>query len=514
MQIYRLIKSSNINILLILLLFLLPLCKNKERPAMLKNKQLPLPNIVIIFTDDQGYADVGCFGAKTFKTPNIDKMADEGMRFTNFYVSEAVCSASRASLLTGCYAERISIIGALMPFTSRGLNPNEVTIAELLKSKGYTTGMVGKWHLGHYKKFLPLQNGFDVFFGLPYSNDMWPVDYDGKLIDKSSEKPWKAQWPTLALIDGNEKIDEIQTLDDQATLTRRYTQRAVRFIKRNKDKPFFLYFAHSMPHVPLGVSDNFKGKSDQGMYGDVIEEIDWSVGQIIETLKKFQLEDNTLIIYTSDNGPWLSYGNHGGSAYPLRGGKFTAFEGGIREPTIIKWPGHIPEGKVCSRIASTIDILPTLAAITGAEIPDKPIDGVSILPLMEDNCDATPRDEFFYYYYGELRAVRKGKWKLFFPHNSLSYEGMEPGKDGLPGKTKVVKVDLELYDLENDIGERDNVAVQYPEIVDSLNVIANKMREKLGDKLTNTKGNSIRPPGEISALKSFFVAIGRYIKRF
>lgn len=477
-------KKSCLFVFLTTALFLFS-CQRKEQ----------LPNIIIIFADDQGYADVGVFGAKGFSTPNIDKLADEGMRFTNFYVSEAVCSASRSSLMTGCYAKRVSIFGALMPWTTYGLNPEEVTIADMLREKGYTTGMVGKWHLGHDKEFLPLQNGFDEYLGLPYSNDMWAVDCDGKPVGPKSEKPWKAQYPPLELIDGNVKVDTIRNLSDQATLTTRYTERAVKFIEKNKDKPFFLYFAHSMPHVPLGVSDKYKGKSVQGMYGDVIEEVDWSVGQVVETLKRLGIEDNTLIIYTSDNGPWLNFGNHAGSAYPLREGKGTAFEGGVREPTVMKWPGHIPEGTVCNKIASTIDILPTLASVTGAELPLKPIDGVSILPLMEGKQNVTPRDEFFYYYNGELRAVRKGKWKLFFPHNSRSYEGMEPGKDGCPGKTKVLKVGLELYDLENDIGERNNLTLKYPDIIDSLNTIADNMREKLGDRLTNIKGTEVRPPG-------------------
>ena len=478
-------------------------------------KQEQLPNIIIIFADDQGYADVGVFGAKGFKTPNIDKLAEEGMRFTNFYVSEAVCSASRSSLLTGCYAKRVSIYGALMPWTTYGLNPEEVTIADMLKQKGYATGMVGKWHLGRNKEFLPLQNGFDEYLGLPYSNDMWPVDFDGKPITLKNERSWKAMYPPLELIDGNEPVDTIAGLDGQATLTTRYTERALQFIEKNKDKPFFLYFAHSMPHVPLGVSDKYKGKSEQGMYGDVIEEVDWSVGKVMETLKRLGIEDNTLVIYTSDNGPWLNFGNHAGSAYPFREGKGTAFEGGVREPTVMKWPGHIPEGTVCEKMASTIDLLPTIAVVTGAGLPEKPIDGVSILPLMEGRKDVTPRDEFFYFYTGQLRAVRKGRWKLFFPHKSRSYEGMEPGKDGFPGKTKILEVGLELYDLENDEGERSDVSARYPEIVDSLNRMAERMRQKLGDRLTNVKGVEVRPPGRINAgrmKKIDHLAVGKSVE--
>ena len=453
----------------------------------------PKPNIVIIFTDDQGYADVGCFGAKGFVTPNLDRMAEEGMRFTSFYVSQAVCSASRASLLTGCYSERVSIRGALMPWARIGLNPEEETIAEVLKKVGYRTAMFGKWHLGHYKEFLPPKQGFDEYLGLPYSNDMWPVDFDGKPVTSG----WKRFYPPLALIDGDKKVGEIDTLDDQAKLTTLYTQRAVQFIEKNKDRPFFLYLAHSMPHVPLGVSGKFRGKSAQGLYGDVIEEIDWSVGQVLETLKKHNLDENTLVIFTSDNGPWLNFGNHAGSALPLREGKGTAFEGGVREPCIMRWPGHIPAGSVCNKIASTIDLLPTLAAITGAPLPKKKIDGVNILPLLQGKSNANPRDTYFYYYGQELRAVRQGKWKLFFPHKSRSYQGVEPGRDGYPGPYATLQVGLELYDLENDISETTNVVDQHPDVVARLQKLAEQMREELGDRLTKRKGKGVREPGRI-----------------
>jgi len=305
------------------------------------------PNIVLIFTDDQGYHDLGCYGAKKFETPNVDKLAEEGMRFSQFYASQAVCSASRASLLTGCYAERVSIQGALMPWSSIGLNPEEETIAEILKRKNYRTGIFGKWHLGHQKKFLPPNHGFDKYLGLPYSNDMWPVDYDGTPLQKDD---WRAQYPPLPLIKNTTPVDTIETLEDQSTLTTRYTEAAVEFIEKNRDNPFFLYLPHSMPHVPLGVSDKFRGKSEQGMYGDVIMEIDWSVGQIMKTLKKFGLEENTLVIFASDNGPWLNYGNHAGSAKPLREGKGTMFEGGPRVPCVMKLDGVIPEVKVCHKI--------------------------------------------------------------------------------------------------------------------------------------------------------------------
>lgn len=456
-----------------------------------------LPNVVIVFTDDQGYGDVGCYGAKGFTTPNLDRMAEEGMRFTSFYVSQAVCSASRASLLTGCYAERVSIRGALMPWSENGFHPDEETIAELLKKRGYATAIFGKWHLGHHKEFLPLQHGFDEYFGLPYSNDMWPVDYSGRpLTDEDpGEKPSKLFYPVLPLIDGNEKVAEILSLDDQATLTTQYTERAVHFIDSNKDRPFFLYVPHSMAHVPLGVSDKFKGKSQQGMYGDVIMEIDWSVGEILKALERYGLDHNTLVIFASDNGPWLNYGNHAGSAYPLREAKGTAWEGGVRVPCIMRWPGRIPAGAICDKMASTIDILPTLAAITGAPLPKNRIDGVNILPLMEGAEGAHPRDHFFFYYGRALRAVRKGRWKLYFPHGFNSYSGVVPGADGYPGPYNFAETGLELYDLERDVSETLDVAAQNPDVVKELQALAEKARDDLGDSLTERKGKNVRPAG-------------------
>ena len=462
-----------------------------------KKESERLPNVVIIFTDDQGYADVGCYGAKGFKTPNLDRMAEEGIRFTSFYVSQAVCSASRASLLTGCYAERVSIRGALMPWSENGLHPDEVTIAELLKEKGYATAIFGKWHLGHHEEFLPLQHGFDEYFGLPYSNDMWPVDYDGRpLTDKNpGDKPVKLFYPALPLIEGNKKAAEILNLDDQATLTTQYTERAIHFIDTHKDQPFFLYVPHSMAHVPLGVSDKLKGKSEQGMYGDVMMEIDWSVGEILKAIERYDLEEDTLVIFASDNGPWLNFGNHAGSAHPLREAKGTAWEGGVRVPCIMRWTGRIPPGTVCDKMAATIDILPTLAEIVGAPLPKNDIDGVNILSLMEAVESDEPRDHFFFYYGRALRAVRKGPWKLYFPHGFNSYSGVVPGSDGYPGPYNYAQTGLELYDLEKDIGETVDVADQFPEIVKELETLAENARDDLGDSLTGRIGKKVRPPG-------------------
>ena len=458
------------------------------------------PNIVLIFTDDQGYADVGVYGAQGYSTPNLDQMADEGMRFTDFHVSQAVCSASRAALLTGCYSERVGVQGAYNHTARVGLNPEEETIAEILKNEGYTTAAFGKWHLGHHEKFLPLQQGFDEYFGVPYSNDMWPVDYSGAPV--SGTDHFKSFYPQLPLIEGNEKIEEILTLADQDRLTTRYTERAVKFIEKNKDNPFFLYLPHSMPHVPLGVSDKFKGKSEQGMYGDVIMEIDWSVGEILKALKTNGLDENTLVIYTSDNGPWLNYGNHAGLTGLLREGKGAMWEGGARVPAIMRWPGKIPQGFISNQLTATIDILPTIADIVGAYLPKKKIDGISFKSHLFGESIKSPRDEYNYYYVGELVAVRQGKWKLTFPHEYRSYLGVEPGNDGYPGPYARGNAGIELYDLENDISESYNVAEQFPEIVKRLKELGQNSREELGDRITKTKGSGVRPIGRLDLDRS------------
>lgn len=448
------------------------------------------PNIVLIFTDDQGYGDLGCYGAKGFTTPNIDKLARDGIRFTDFHVSQPVCSASRASLLTGCYANRIGIHGALGPNARHGINANETTLAELLKAKGYATGMVGKWHLGHYPQFLPTRHGFDSYFGLPYSNDMWPYHPEAKA----------GTYPKLPLFE-NEKIvvADVQA-KDQAKLTTQYTERAVKFIGENKAKPFFLYVAHSMPHVPLFVSDKFKGKSQQGLYGDVIEEIDWSVGEILKTLDEHKLAGNTLVVFTTDNGPWLSYGNHAGTAGKLREGKGTVWEGGVRVPFVARWPGTIPPNSECRLPAMTIDILPTVAKVVGAELPKHAIDGKDIGPLLRNDPGArSPQDAYFHYYNtNELQAVRSGKWKLMLPHTYRTMDGQEPGKDGTPGRYRQVKIESpELYDLDADVGETKNVAAANSDVVKKLLDYAETAREELGDSLTKRVGKGLREPGRL-----------------
>ena len=437
------------------------------------------PNIIIIFTDDQGYGDIGCYGATGFETPNLDKLASQGMRFTNHYSAQPVCSASRAGLLTGCYPNRIGITGALFPYHTIGLNPDELTIAEMLKTKGYATAIFGKWHLGHRKKFLPLQHGFDEYVGVPYSNDMWPINLDGTQ-DKPGEG--RGDYPHLPLVEGNETIEEIKTYAGQDKLTTLFTEKAVDFINRNYENPFFLYVPHSMPHVPLGVSDKFRAKSEQGMYGDVMMEIDWSVGQIVKALSDNKIEDNTIIIFTTDNGPWLNYGNHAGSSGGLREGKTTSWEGGQRVPFIIKWPGKTPEGLVCNKLSCTIDILPSIAEIVDADLPGHKIDGISVTELWKGGFDVKPRKELFYYFgKNNLNAVRKGNWKLVFPHTFRSYHVL-PGNNGRGGPRLMVTVDsLELYNMMRDPGEEYNVLDLYPEIVEELQEVAAKARKELGD---------------------------------
>jgi arylsulfatase A-like enzyme len=439
------------------------------------------PKVVIVFADDLGYADIGCFGARGYRTPNIDRIAAQGVRFSDFYVAQAVCSASRAALLTGCYPNRLGILGALGPSARHGIHADERTIADVLKTRGYATAIYGKWHLGHHEPFLPTHHGFDDYFGLPYSNDMWP-------------RHPTAKFPDLPLIEGTRTIE---TNPDQRQLTTWYTERAVRFIESNRERPFFLYVPHAMPHVPLFVSDKFRGKSDRGLFGDVIMEIDWSVGQILAALDRHGVADNTLVIFTSDNGPWLSYGNHAGSAGPLREGKGTTFEGGVRVPCVMRWPGKIPAGSVCREPAMTIDLLPTLARLAAAELPDRPIDGRDISALLADPTHAkSPHDALYFYWGQELQAIRSGRWKLHFPHAYRSLTG-EPGADGKPGPYAERNIELSLFDLETDIGELTSVAAEHPEVVERLKELAERVRDDLGDSATKREGKGVRSPGKI-----------------
>lgn len=448
-----------------------------------KEKKKLLPNIILIYLDDMGYGDLSITGTTGYTTPKIDLLAKEGMFFTRYYAPQAVSSASRAGLLTGCYPNRIGLSGALDHTSKSGIGDNEVTIPELLKSKGYATAAFGKWHLGCQPQFLPTKHGFDEFYGIPYSHDMWP-----------NHPTARNYYPPLPLLNGEQVLT---TNPDNTQFTTMFTEKAIEYMRRQKPNPFFIYLAHPLPHVPLAVSEKYNGKSQQGLYGDVMMEIDWSIGQILQTLKDLKIDDRTLIIFTSDNGPWMNYGNHSGNTGGLREGKGTSYEGGQRVPCLMRWKGTIPEGAVCNNLVAGIDILPTLAEITGAALPSHIIDGISILPLMLGNSGVNPRKSFYYYYRNNnLEAVTNGNWKLVFPHPGRTYTGFIPGNDGVPGAVNDnFNYEGGLYDLRRDPGEQYNVKFLYPEVVKELERIAETAREDLGDDLTKTPGKNRRKPG-------------------
>ena len=459
------------------------------------------PNLVVIFVDDLGYADIGPFGAKT-PTPSLDRLAKEGMRFTDFHASSAVCSASRAALLTGCYHARVSVHGAYGPDAKEGIAASETTLAEICKQKGYATACFGKWHLGHHPEFLPTRHGFDEWLGLPYSNDMWPLHPALASMPEAVRKR-KAGYPPLPLFDGEQIVDAEITGEDQKELTRRYTDRAVDFIDRNKTKPVLLYVPHTLVHVPLYASAEFDGKTKLGLYADVTAEIDESVRRILEALDMFGIANNTLVVFTSDNGPWLSYGDHAGSAGPLREGKGTSWEGGHRVPCIMRWPGRIPAGTTCDRLAATFDLLPTFAARIGATLPDHAIDGRDLDALMRGEPDAeSPHEAFYCYYSGQLQAVRDSRWKLVLPHAYATLAGKPGGKGGAPAEYTTKKAPLALYDLQNDIGETRDVSAEHAEVVERLQQWAERAREDLGDAITKRKGSGVRAPGRIQPAAS------------
>lgn len=415
------------------------------------------PNFVVILVDDMGYQDLGCFGSPMIATPRVDGMAREGVRFTSFY-AQPVCTPSRAALMTGCYPMRVGLPNVLGAKANIGISSSEITLAQLLKGRGYATACIGKWHLGHHPQFLPTRHGFDSYYGLPYSNDM----------DKNGAPP-------IPLIRGEKIIEQPADLN---TLTQRYTKEAVKFIEANKDRPFFLYLPHTMVHVPLAVSDAFRGKSKRGLYGDAAEEIDWSTGQILDTIKRLGLDDNTLVLFTSDNGPWLVKKENGGCALPLRDGKGTTYEGGVRVPCVVRWPGKIPAGQVCDEMVTEMDILPTFARLAGTKEPtDRIIDGKDVWPLMTGSKGAvSPHETLFMYRANRLQAMRSGKWKLILP------------QDGQPGA---------LYDLHADIGETKDLSDAYPTIVKRLSDLAQKCREDIGDAITGIKGKNVRPAGSV-----------------
>lgn len=457
-------KNKQIGMALILSVWLLNSCLQAQTQH---------PNVLLIFTDDQGYQDIGCFGSPNIKTPHLDQLAAEGRKFTSFYSACSICSPSRAALLTGCYPPRVGLTKVLFAQDDVGLNPDEITLAEMLKQVGYRTACIGKWHLGHKPAFLPTRQGFDFYYGIPYSNDMRidptatlaadVVLREGVTVDQVKKTSVENQKDRLVPLMRNEEVVEYPA--DQASLTRRYTEEAIQFIRESKGQPFFLYLPHTMPHIPLFASEEFRGKSKAGLYGDTIEEIDWSVGQLMEAIDELGLQKETLVIYTSDNGPWNLRNGHGGSAKPLRGFKFNTYEGGMRVPCIMRWPGHIPAGTETDEVAATIDLVPTIAALCHASIPaDRVLDGHDILPLMTDESATTPHHAYLYYKGNRVSAIRSGKWKLrTTPEN----------------KKKQKPKTMELFDLEADISESENVADSYPEKVAELQALAAQMDREL-----------------------------------
>ena len=435
------------------------------------------PNVVVIFIDDMGYGDIGPFGATKQRTPHLDRMAKEGMKLTSFYATP-VCSVSRAQMMTGCYGARVSVPGVYFPGQSVGLNPSEVTVAERLKEKGYATQMVGKWHLGDQPEFLPTRQGFDHYYGIPYSNDMLKKSADTKV-------------PVVPLL-RDEKIAELMDGEGQRRMVELYTKEAVDFIGRNKDKPFYLYFAHNAIHTPIYPGAAFAGKSSNGRFGDWVEEVDWSVGQVLDALRSQGLDKDTLVIFTSDNGPWLTKGADGGSAGPLRGGKGSTWEGGVRVPTLAWWPGHEPAGSVNDAGAATIDLLPTFVSLAGGTVPATPvIDGRDITSILLGQSKESAREAHYYFAGYNLQAVRQGRWKL----------ALVPQPEGMNNKNGPKVADgLRLYDLDAEIGEQTDVAAQHPEVVAKLKALADKMSAEIGGKEPTAR----RPAGEVKGAKTLY----------
>lgn len=426
-------------------------------------------------SDDMGWADPGCYGSKQNVTPNLDRLAAEGTRFTSFYATQAVCTSSRTALLTGCYPNRLGLGGVALPPNSKtGLSPTEQSLGTLLKNTGYHTGVVGKWHLGDNPKFLPPAHGFDESLILPYSNDMWPNGYvPGHQIKNYPPLPWLVDGIPFGTVNNWADMDALMTVQGF---------RAVRFIRENagKGKPFFLYLATSMPHTPLGASAKYKGKGATP-YADTMADIDDKVGDVLNALKVMKVDQETLVIFTSDNGPWLNFGRHAGSAGPFREGKGTTWEGGVRVPFIIRWPGVVPAGKVTAALAGNLDILPTLVEAVGAKAPVLPIDGQSFLAVAKGT-SAKARDNFAYYYGDKLEAVRVGKWKLHLPHTYRSYENLAPPEvDGKPSAYKQAKVEWALYDLLADEGERTDVSAANPQVVAELKAFAETERKRMDE---------------------------------
>lgn len=435
------------------------------------------PNVVVIFIDDLGYADIGPFGATKQKTPHLDRMAREGMKLTSFYAAP-VCSVSRAQLLTGCYGARVSVPGVFGPASKNGLHPDEVTVAERLKELGYATMCIGKWHVGDQPEFLPVRQGFDHYFGIPYSNDM--------------QRTSAASGHKVVPLVRDDRVAELLTDEQQSRIVERYTEEAVGFIRANRQKPFFLYLPHTAVHTPIWPGEAFRGRSANGRFGDWVEEVDGSVGRVLDALRELKLDQNTLVVFTSDNGPWLIKGSDGGSALPLRGGKGSTWEGGVRVPTIAWWPGKITPGSVCDAVAGTIDLLPTAVAVAGGTVPADPvIDGRDISPLLFGENTTSPRDAHYYFSGYNVQAVRQGPWKL-----AIAPQPESMGK----GASADAAQNPRLYNLDEEIGEQTNLADQHPDIVARLKSLAEKMNVEIGGNLPVAR----RPAGAVENPRTLY----------
>ena len=438
------------------------------------------PNIVFILADDLGYGDLSSYGSQTIETINIDKLADDGVKLTSYYAAQPVCSASRAAILTGAYPNRIGIYNAFGPTSDSGISHNEYTLAEMLKENGYKTGIFGKWHLGSKKEFFPTNHGFDEFYGILYSNDMWRWHPE-----------YPEGYPQDLLLYRNENA--LKEIIDQSNLTKDITTESINFIEKNKGNPFFLYIAHPQPHVPLFVSEDFEDLTGNGLYADVIKEIDYSVGRVLDKIEESGLTENTIVVFTSDNGPWLSYGNHSGSSGIFREGKGTTWEGGVRVPSIIKFPNGLKPNEIDEPIMA-IDWMPTFANITRSKLSQNKIDGKDIWPLLSGEVEKSPHEKlYFYYRVNELHSIRMNNWKIQFSRTYRSLNGKAGGKDGIPVKYEMNLIDKnELYNLKDDPQERIDVYDKFPEIAKKMEELAEKARVELGDNLKGRKGKGNR----------------------
>ena len=438
------------------------------------------PNIVFILADDLGYGDLSSYGSETIETINIDKLAEDGVKLTSYYAAQPVCSASRAAILSGAYPNRIGVYNAFGPTSDSGLSHREYTLAEMLKDSGYKTGIFGKWHLGSKKEFFPSNHGFDEFYGILYSNDMWR---------------WHPEYPEAypqdLLLYRNENA--LKEIIDQSNLTKDITSESINFIEKNKDSPFFLYIAHPQPHVPLFVSKDFEDITGNGLYADVITEIDYSVGRVLDKIEESGLTENTIIVFTSDNGPWLSYGNHSGSSGIYREGKGTTWEGGVRVPSIIKFPNRLKPNQIDEPVMA-IDWMPTFANITRSKLSQNKIDGKDIWPLLSGKVDQSPHEKlYFYYRVNELHSIRMNNWKIQFSRTYRSLNGKAGGKDGIPVKYEMNLIDKnELYNLKDDPRERINVYDKFPKIAKKMEKLGDEARNELGDNLLGIEGEGNR----------------------